>query len=115
MTHGISKHDLVAIPVAARIVFQRAYGRSPPKTHLADRLNGLAYCLASLGRLYAIERRKAAPRPLSREELQCGYFRNGGRELHFLDERAPVLHIGVTEASIEGAVSALRRNQAALR
>jgi hypothetical protein len=111
---GISKHDLVPVPLAARMVYQRAYGASPPEVHLADRLNGLAYFLASLCRMYAIHSRRSAPRRLSRDEIACGHFRNGGKEFHFLDERAPVLHIGVTQECIEKAVNALV-NQAALR
>jgi hypothetical protein len=84
-------------------------------THLGDRLNGLAYRLADSGGVYTIEGTKSAPRRLSREELAGAFFRNGGEELHFLDQRAPLFHLGVTQESIEGAVSALRRNQAALR
>ena len=115
MAVGDSKLDLVPLALAARMVYQRAYGISPPQLHLADRLNGLAYSLAGLGSLYAIEGKKSAPRRLSRDEVACGYFRGGGKELHFLDERAPILHIAVARQSIESAVNALRRSQAALR
>ena len=87
----------------------------PPEPHLADRLNGLAYSLARLGSLYAIEEGRSAPRRLWREELACGYFRDGGRELHFLDERSPILNMGVTRESIDSAVEGLRTSWAALR
>jgi hypothetical protein len=106
-TVGISKHDLIPVPLAARIVYQRAYGAGPPEAHLSDRLNGLAYCLASVGGVYAIEEDKTKPRPLSSDEIACGHFRNGGKELHFLDQRAPVLHLGVTRECIEKAVRAI--------
>jgi hypothetical protein len=111
---GISKHELIPVPLAARIVYQRAYGEAPPQAHLSERLNGLAYRLASHGRVYAIAAKGAPPRRLSREEIAAGHFRHGGRELHFLDERAPLLHIGVTQECIEKAVKALLLNQAAL-
>lgn len=108
------QHPLVPMPLAARMVYERAYGSEPPERHLAERLNGLAYCLASLGPLYALESPEAAPRALSSSELAWGHFRNGGGELHFLDERAPILHVGVTRDCIERAIAALV-NQAASR
>jgi len=107
MAVRITKHDLIPVPLAARIVYQRAYGAAPPEAHLEDRLNGLAYRLASAGGVYAIEAGKAGPRRLSPNEIASGHFRNGGKELHFLDERAPVLHIGVTQECIEQAIRAI--------
>ena len=89
------------------MVYQRVHGALPPELHLADRLNGLAYRLARLGGVYAIEGKRSAPRRLTREEVACGYFRHGATELHFLDERKPILQMGVTQESIERAVSAL--------
>ena len=44
MTIGIAKLELVPVALAARMLYQRAYGMPPPEPHLADRLNGLAYC-----------------------------------------------------------------------
>jgi hypothetical protein len=110
----ISKDELIPVPLAVRIVYQRAYGAAPPEAHLSERLNGLAYRLARHGRVYAIAAKGMPPRRLSREEIASGHFRHGGRELHFLDERAPLLHIGVTQDCIEKAVRALLFNQAAL-
>lgn len=115
MTFKASADALLApVALAVRIVYERAYGAEPPQAHLAERLNGLAYCLASLGPLYALESPEAAPRALSAAELAWGHFRNGGGELHFLDERAPILHIGVTRDCIERTIAALV-NQAASR
>ena len=115
MTMGASKLDLVPVALAATMVYQRAYGMPPPEPHLADRLNGLAYGLARLGSLYAIEQGRSAPRRLWREELAGAYFRHGGRELHFLDERAPILHIAVNRDSIDSAVDDLRKNWTSLK
>jgi hypothetical protein len=109
---SISKQDLVSLPFAARTVYQRAYGTAPPDAHLAERLNGLAYCLAQTGAVYAMDERLSAPRRLSREELASAHFRHGGKELHFLDDRAPILEIGVTRECMDKAVTALI-NQAA--
>jgi hypothetical protein len=107
--------DLVPVPLAARMVHLRAYGMPPPEPHIAEHLDSLAYGLAREGMLYAMAGGEAAPRPLAREELACGYFRHGGKELHFLDERAPILEVAVTRESIERAAEALRRSRAALR
>jgi hypothetical protein len=106
MTLRISKQDLIAVPLAARMLYQRAYGALPPEPHLAERLNGLAYRLARIGAVYAIEPGKDAPRRLSRREIACGHFRHGGKELHFLDERAPIVDIGVTRQCLEKALTA---------
>jgi len=103
MKPKIAKQDLIALPLAARMLYQRVYGALPPQTHLAERLNGLAYRLARTGDVYAIEPGKDAPRRLSRREIAAGHFRNGGKELHFTDERGPIVHIGVTRRCIEKA------------
>jgi hypothetical protein len=115
MTIGAAKLDLVPVALAARMVYQRAYGMPPPELHLADRLNGLAYSLARLGSLYAIEEGRSAPRRLWREELARGYFRHGGAELHFLDGRAPILHVAVNRDSIDSAIEDLRKSWTSLK
>jgi hypothetical protein len=116
MAGHISKHDLVPVPLAARMVYERAYGASPPAAHLTDRLNGLAYWLARLGTMYAMDEGNCAPRRLSPRDLSSGHFRHGGGELHFLDDRSPITDIAVTQDCIEKAVNALLlENQAASR
>jgi hypothetical protein len=108
--------DLVPVALAARMVHLRAYGMPPPEPHLAEHLDSLAYGLVREGILYATAGGEApAPRPLAPEELACGFFRHGGKELHFLDGRAPILELAVTRESIERAADALRRSRAALR
>ena len=106
--------DLVPVPLAARMVHLRAYGMPPPEPYLAEHLDSLAYGLAREGVLYAMAG-EPAPRRLAPEELACGYFRRGGKELHFLDERAPILEVAVTRESIERAAEVLRRSRAALK
>jgi hypothetical protein len=100
--------NIIPVALAARLLYERAYGASPPDAHLAERLNGLAYRLARSGRVYALEAGRSAPRRLSRDEIARGHFRHGGRELHFLDGRAPILRLGVSEDAIESALNALR-------
>ncbi len=98
--------------LAARAVYEQAYGAALPDPHLLDRLNGLAYCLARFGRVYAIDERRATPRRLSAEEIACGHFRHGGKELHFLDQRAPIRHLAVTRECIDRAVKGLLAREA---
>lgn len=112
MNTADSLHDLVPLALAVRLVYLHAYGSPPPTAHLVDRLNGLAYSLAAFATMYAIEEATHTPRPLSRDELSVGHFRHGGKELHFLDERPPITHIGVTLVGIEKTANALLRASA---
>jgi hypothetical protein len=111
-TRNQARHELIPVALAARVVYQQAYGALLPDAHLLDRLNGLAYWLARFGRLYALDERRSAPRRLSREELARAHFRHGGRELHFLDERAPILHLAVTKDCIDKTVRGLLAREA---
>jgi hypothetical protein len=101
------KPELIPVAFAARMLYEQAYGASPPDAHLIDRLNGLAYWLARYGEVYATDARRAAPRRLSPEDIARGHFRHGGSELHFLDERAPIVQLAVTRECIENAVKGL--------
>jgi hypothetical protein len=103
--------DLIPVALAARTVYERAYGTSPPDPHLPERLNGLAYLLASSGGLYAMDPHGASARLMSRAELAAGHFRNGATEFHFLDERAPILHLGVAADRLQEVVAALLRQR----
>jgi hypothetical protein len=103
----ISRQALVPVPLAARMLYQRVHGVMPPDLHLADRLNGLAYRLARLGGVYALDGKRSSPRRLSAGEVAGGYFRYGAKELHFLDGRTPLRAIGVTQACIEAAARVL--------
>jgi hypothetical protein len=102
-----SSHDLIVLPIAAYRVYVRAYGSAPPTAHLMHRLIGLAYSLAAVGTIFAIDGANCSPRLISREELSGGVFRHGAKELHFLDDRLPITHIGVTRESIEKTANAL--------
>lgn len=112
MTQGVSQHNLIPLALAARLLYERAHGRAPPREHLSDRLNALAYRLARLGPVYAIEAGSGAHRRLSPREIAAAHFRHGAAELHFLDERAPLVHLAVTEQCIARALAVL--DQAAL-
>lgn len=95
----ITQHDLVPLPFAARVVYLLAHGMPLPEEHLLERLNGLAYSLAGETTLYAVD--GAEVRALPKEELAGGLFRNGAAEFHFIDERPPIQHLGVTRDGVE--------------
>jgi len=79
VVRDLTKHEFIPVALAARAVYEQAFGAALPDAHLLDRLNGLAYCLARFGRVYAIDERRPTPRRLSSEEIACGHFRHGGR------------------------------------
>jgi len=104
---GLSRHELIPIAHAARILYERLHGALPPALHLAERLNGLAYRLAQLGSVYALGGKRSTPRLVSPSDIAKGYFRYGAKELHFLDGRAPLVAIAVPEGCIEVAARAI--------
>lgn len=103
----MSRHELIPIALAARILYQRVHGALLPEPHLAERLNGLAYRLARLGGVYSLGGKHSTPRRVSPSEVAKGYFRYGAKELHFLNGRAPLAAIAVTEQCIEAAARAM--------
>jgi hypothetical protein len=106
---GRTRLDLIPVALAARSLYERAYGTSPPDAHLLERLNGLAYRLASFGPVYAMDDRRSTSRVITDAELAAGHFTNGATELRFVDGRAPILRLAVPEHSIAKAVEALLR------
>lgn len=103
----MSRHELIPIAHAARILYQRLHGVLPPELHLAERLNGLAYRLAQLGSVYALGGKRSTPRLVSPSVIAKGYFRYGAKELHFLDGRAPLATLAVPEQCIDAAARAI--------
>ena len=103
----MSRHELIPLSLATRLVYLRAYGAPPPSAHLLNRLDALAYSIAEFAAIYAMDAAHEPPRQLSREELATGLFRGGGTELHFLDQRPALTLIGVTEEGIAKTVDAL--------
>jgi hypothetical protein len=101
------KPELIPVALAARMLYEQAYGAAPPDAHLMERLNGLAYWLARYGAVYATDARRAAPRRLSPDQIARGHFRHGGSELHFLDGRAPIVQLAVTRECIDNTVQGL--------
>ena len=97
--------ELVPLPVAARKVYAQAYGDDLPALHLDERLNGLAYAIAAEETIFAVL--GPSLRPLTPRELAAGFFRKGAAELHFVDDRPPLVELAVPADAIERTAKAL--------
>lgn len=63
--------------------------------------------MAALAPLYTHSADGTSFRRLTQEELRSGHFRKGGRELHFIDGRAPIDNIAVPNGSVAEVVRLL--------
>jgi hypothetical protein len=100
------RQDLMPLTLAVRIVYLQSRD-SRPAAHVTERLNAVAYSLAEVGALYAIEGRYRLARRLSREELAAGIFRHGATELHFLDDRPMLTNIAVSRESVQKTIKVI--------
>ena len=80
-----STHGLLALPLAIVVLREKLYrARSSGDAEQAD-ANALAALIAGGIRLYECAEDPAVPPRLVRHDPRKGSFRDGGRELHFLD------------------------------
>jgi hypothetical protein len=100
------RQDLIPLALAVRIVYLQTRGKGPA-AHVLERMNALAYRLAEIGAVYAVEGPYRLARPLSREELAAAVFRRGATELHFLDERPMLTSIAVTRESVKKTIKVI--------
>ena len=98
-------HELVPLDLAVRTIQQRAYPERSLTAFLDEHLNGIAYAVAALVPLF--EASSARVRAISGDELKNGYFRRGGKELHFLDNRPALLALAVTTSGVETVVRSI--------
>ena len=102
---GSFSHELVPLALAARSIDARVYAGESVCT--SERLTGIAHIVAALAPLYTHSSDGTNIRQLTEEELRSGNFRNGGRELHFIDGRPPIDNIAVPERSVGEVVRLL--------
>jgi hypothetical protein len=104
-------HDLVPLDLAAAMIFRRVY-EEQMLVGVASRdgahIDGIAYTIAAMCPIYVYEADGRAVRQLSEQEVARGLFRNGARELHFIDGRPSVRNLAVATASIEAVLKALQ-------
>jgi hypothetical protein len=108
--HDDVQHTLLPLTFAVGLVRHRAYQDRP----LTDQgregdLNVLAGFIAAVVPIYeyALDARKA-PRALRKHELEGGMFRDGAKELRFIDGRPPVRHMAVNATDVECVLALLR-------
>jgi hypothetical protein len=99
-------HELVPLELAVRSIQQRAYPEQSLATFLNEQLNGIAYAVVALVPLYQADS-AGKVRAVTRDELQHGYFRQGAKELHFLDNRPPLKALAVTASGVETVVRSI--------
>lgn len=111
------QHDLIPLPVAARVVYARIYEdktASRGASLLLERLDDVAAAIAGLASLYAYEpARSSAVRRLTPGELQGGTFRSAGNELHFNNGREPLRNMAVARADLEQVIALLEESPTA--
>ena len=104
-----SLHALLPLELAVRTIFRRVYeerlAQAVSSRHDAH-LDGLAYTVASLSPIYVCQDLAGKNvRRLSGEELSTGLFRDGARDMHFMDGRPPLrglaLHVDAVQRIIE--------------
>jgi hypothetical protein len=100
------RHELMPLELAVRTIQRRAYPERSLTAFLDEQLNGLAYAVAALVPLYDTTDTEKA-RAITRDELKHGYFRRGGKELHFLDNRPPLAALAVTASGVETVVRSI--------
>jgi hypothetical protein len=80
-----STHGLLALPLAIVVLREKVFrARASLDKEQAD-ANALAALIAGAMRLYECAEDPAMPPRLVRHDPRKGSFRDGGRELHFLD------------------------------
>ena len=115
--HDEVRHSLIPLPLAAAVIQHKVYGERPPAQRNAQAdLDGLAYFIAATMALYEYDDDRSRPaRRLASRELEGGLFRDGARELHFLDGRASKRLLAVTALDVECATALLADPEHAAR
>ncbi len=104
-------HDLVPLDLAAAMIFRKVYEERMMvgvKSRDGAHIDGIAYTIAAMCPIYVYEADGRAVRKLSEQEVSRGLFRNGARELHFIDGRPSVRNLAVSTGTIEAVLSALQ-------
>jgi hypothetical protein len=111
------RHSLIPLTLAVELIRHKVHGERPPAHRNAGPdLDALAYFIAGTMMLYEYDADPSkAPRRLAREELEGGLFRNGAKELQFLDGRASKRLLAVTALDVECTTAVLADPEHAAR
>jgi hypothetical protein len=106
----ISLHDLMPLDLAVDTIFRRFYAerlRTAVSSRDCAHLDGLAYMIAGAWPIYAYEENGNSFRQVSAEEVSQALFRSGGKEMRFVDGRAPLRRLAVHTQTVGAAVTML--------
>ena len=102
---------LVPLAVAVRLIHEKAYAPAGAE-ELSATLDGIAATVAALIPIYEYESDPAkGARLLSSVELSGGMFRDGGKELRFIDGRPARHFLAVAADDIPSVVTMLKGAQ----
>jgi hypothetical protein len=115
--HDEVRHSLIPLGLAVDLIRHKVHGERPPAQRNAEAdLNALASFMAATMTLYEYDGDPSRPaRTLAPRELEGGLFRNGGKELQFLDGRATKRLLAVTALDVECATALLADPEHAAR
>ena len=117
--HEDVPHTLIPLGLAVGLIRSKVYaqGKSTDRDqgHTVD-LNALASFVAGTVPVYEYETNPSkAPRALSKAELEGGMFRDGAKELRFIDGRATKRYLALNALDVECVTSLLREPEHAVR
>jgi len=103
-------HTLIPLALAAGVVRKKVYDdRRVTTGGLEGDLNMLACFVAAMIPLYEYPPEPSGPaRALNRSEVEGGVFRNGGRELRFINGRPAKYNLAVSANDIAAIVALLK-------
>jgi hypothetical protein len=101
---------LVPLELAVRYIFKEVYG----PVNSPDKLNGLAMAIAALATIFQSDKEStnlacAIPSAVA----LSGMFRGGGKELRFVDGRAPLASLCMKAKDVPHVVAVLRQGMTA--
>lgn len=106
--HEDVPHTLIPLGLAVGLIRSKVYADGD--------LNALASFVAATVPIYEYATDPSqAPRALLKDELEGGMFREGGKELRFIDGRATKRYLALNALDVECVTSLLREPEHALR
>ena len=110
--HDDVPHTLIPLPLAVGLIRAKVYGERAGLQH--GQLDALAAFVAGTVLLYEFAADPSRPpHPLTSDEIEGGLFREGGRELRYLDGRAARRNLAVNAIDVECVMALLKDPQRA--
>jgi len=113
--HDEVPHTLIPLALAVSLIRSKVYGDRPVAGQGREGdFNALAGFVAATVTLYEFSSDPSErPRVLLQAELEGGLFRDGGRELRFIDGRRTKRYLAVSAQDVEGVIALLKDPQRA--